>query len=83
MKNPHFTPAEEAKIAQAERMGAKAEMLEAGVAEFLKNRMPADDHIAVAIELLQEIVRLRAQARAIHGAVGHHGRKGKPMRAKQ
>lgn len=82
MKNPHFTPAEEAKIAEAERMGARAEMLEAGVSVFLKDRMPCDDHIAVAIELLQETVQLRREARGIHDSVGRRGRKGKPMRPK-
>jgi hypothetical protein len=80
MKKPHFTPEEEAEIARAERIGARAEMIEAGVGEFLRNRMPKDEHLHVATELLNEVIELRQEARDIHNKVGRHGRRARAGR---
>lgn len=80
MKNPHFTPAEEKQIAEAERIQTRATIYELGVGEFLKTHMPCASETSEASQVLQESVRLRESAAAIHGKVGRRGRAGRPMR---
>ncbi len=78
MKNPHWTPAQEAEIEEAECLSTRATIFELGAATFLKDHMPLDHHIEVIREVLGESVSLRKRSRAIHDGLRPSPRARKP-----
>lgn len=66
MKNPKFTPEQEAQIERAEQLSTSATIFELGCAEFLKTHMPCGADIASVIEVLARSIELRKESRLIH-----------------
>lgn len=81
IKNPHWTPAQEAEIATAERCNARAFMFELGAAEFLKGQYGVTtDNLEEVRCVLASAVELRTRSRAIHEGLqpSPRSRKSKP-----
>jgi hypothetical protein len=70
MKNPKFTPDQEAEIERAERLGTRATIFELGVGEYLKSHMPCGSDTAEAQAVLGLSVALRDESRHIHSTIG-------------
>jgi hypothetical protein len=77
MKNPHWTPTQEAQIEKAEYLSTRATIYELGAAAFLKDHTPLDHHIEVIREVLGESVSLRKRSRAIYESLRPSPRAGK------
>jgi hypothetical protein len=69
MKNPHWTPAQEAEIERAELLSTKATIYELGVAEFLKTHMACLPEVEAAQVVLAEAIDLRKKGYAIHDSL--------------
>jgi DNA-binding NarL/FixJ family response regulator len=81
MKNPHWTAAQEAQIALAERCATRATIYELGCAEYLKSHMPCADHVEEIRDVLASSVALRKRSSDIHEELRPSPRSHKPKTA--